>query len=64
MKLNSDFYKRTVADMCLLLSVSDTHRKGVFTLNETAELIYDLLNEGKTREEIITKLMSEYSKVE
>lgn len=60
MKINSDFIKNKLGDECALVPTGDSYTNGVFMLNETAEKIYDLLCDGKSRGEIIDALLKEY----
>lgn len=60
MKLSDNFIKEKLDDECILVPVGEKYRNGVFTLNETAERIYDLLNDKKDRDEIVTALCREY----
>ena len=60
MKVNEDFIKEKVGDECVLVPTGDTHKNGIFNLNETAERIFDLLSEDKGRNEIVAILCGEY----
>ena len=61
MRINDDFIKCNAIEKCLLVPVGDNYRFGVFKLNETAERIFDLLKEGKSRDEVIVTMREEYS---
>ena len=60
MRINEDFIKDNLTNECVLIPTGDTYQNGIFTLNETAEKIYDLLNEGKDRDKIVATLCEEY----
>ena len=60
MKINDDFIKNEIGDEVVLVPVGEKYQNGIFTLNESAERIYDLLSEGKSREEIVAVLCKEY----
>ena len=60
MRINEDFIKEREKNECVLVPTGGKYQNGVFKLNETAERIYDLLCEGKTREGMIDVLASEY----
>ena len=51
--LLDDFIKEKTGDECVLVPIGDTYQNGIFTLNEDAEKLFDLLNDGKSRDEII-----------
>ena len=60
MRINEDFIKDNMTSECVLIPTGDTYQNGIFTLNETAERIYNLLCEGKDRDEIVAALCEEY----
>ena len=60
MKINKDFLKETIGDECVLVPVGDSYQHGVFTLNQTAQRIFDLLCEGTGRDTIVSTLCAEY----
>lgn len=60
MKINDDFIKEKTGDECVLVPVGETYQNGIFTLNESAERIFDLMTDGKSRDEIIDILSEEY----
>ena len=60
MKISDDFIKIKNDTECVLVPTNEEYTNGIFTLNETAERIYDLLCEGKSREEIVAVLFDEY----
>ena len=60
MRINDDFIKEKTGNECVLVPTGDTYQNGIFTLNESAEKIFDLMTDGKSRDEIIDILCSEY----
>ena len=60
MRINEDFIKEKVKDECVLVPTGSAYRNGVFALNETAEMIFDLLSEGYDRDGIAAALCKAY----
>ncbi len=60
MRINEDFIKVKVDREYSLVPTDNDYKNGVFILNETAGIIYDLLNDGKSRDEIVAALCNEY----
>lgn len=62
MTVNKDFVARTVAGETMLIPVGKNVLKynGIFTLSETGAMIYRLLCENKTEEEIISALAESF----
>lgn len=60
MRINDDFIKEKTGDECVLVPIGDTYQNGIFTLNEDAEKLFDLLSDGKSRDEIIDFFEKEY----
>ena len=60
MRINEDYIKNKIGDECVLVPIGDGYRNGLFTLNETAERIFDLLSEEKEHDEIVSTLCEEY----
>lgn len=62
MKLNENYVLKTVAGTPVVVPVGDAvnNIKGMITLNGPAELIWKALEQGKTYEEIVVQLKSEY----
>lgn len=62
MKLNENYVLKTVAGTPVVVPVGDAvnNIKGMITLNGPAELIWKALEQGKTYEEIVIQLKSEY----
>ena len=60
MRINEDFIKVNTGDDTAIVPTGDGYQNGVFILNETAERIFDLLSEGKDRDEIVAILCEEY----
>lgn len=62
MKLNENYILKTVAGMPVVVPVGEAVRniRGMITLNGTAEIIWKALEDGKSYEEIIAQIKSEY----
>ncbi len=62
MKIRKELVKRTIAGDVILVPVGSTslELKGLLTLNETGESIWDLLPQCETVDEIIEKMLDEY----
>ncbi len=61
MKINGNFIKEKIMDECVVVPCGSDYKNGVFTLNGTGEIIFDLIAEGKEKEEIVDVLIKEYS---
>ncbi len=66
MTVNKDFVVRTVAGETMLIPVGKNVLKynGIFTLSESGAMIYGLLCEDKTEEEIIAALAESFDEPE
>ena len=66
MTVNKDFVVRTVAGETMLIPVGKNVLKynGIFTLSESGAMIYRLLCEDKTEEEIIAALAESFGEAE
>lgn len=62
MKLNENYILKTVAGMPVVVPVGDAvnNIRGMITLNGPAEIIWKALEAGKSYEEIVGAVMSEY----
>lgn len=61
MRIKEGFLLREVAGKTVVLQVGgDLNFNGLITLNETGALLWRLLEQGATREELIAKTESEY----
>ncbi len=62
MKIRKELVKRTIAGDVILVPVGNAslELKGLLTLNETGESIWDLLPQCKTVDEIVEKMLEEY----
>ncbi len=62
MKLNENYILKTVAGMPVVVPVGDAvnNIRGMITLNGPAEIIWKALEEGKSYEEIVAAIKSEY----
>ena len=63
MKISEDFIKVGDGKQCSVIPIGETsrHTSGVFRLNESAEKIYDLIEEGKSTDGIVEALSNEYT---
>ena len=66
MTVNKDFVVRTVAGDTMLIPIGKNVLKynGIFTLSESGAMIYRLLCEDKTEEEIIAALAESFGEAE
>lgn len=62
MKIRKELVKRTIAGDVILVPVGNTslELKGLLTLNETSESIWDLLPQCENVDEIVEKMLDEY----
>ncbi len=62
MKLNENYILKTVAGMPVVVPVGNAVKNihGMITLNGPAEIIWKALEEGKSYEEIVALIKSEY----
>lgn len=62
MKIRKELVKRTIAGDVILVPVGNAslELKGLLTLNETGESIWDLLPQCGTVDEIVEKMLEEY----
>ncbi|MBQ3816786.1 MAG: PqqD family protein [Clostridia bacterium] len=62
MKLKEGFIKSNLGGECVVVPVGaqTVDFRGLITLNETGEFLWDRLSEGKSEEEILPELISEY----
>lgn len=62
MKIKEDFLLRKVADSYVVVPVNKMNLdfNGIINLNETGAFLFELLQNGADREELISKLLSEY----
>ena len=60
------FVKRTIAGETLLVPVGKTTQEfnGMVMLNETGSYLWDLMQEQKTKEELITAMKAEFDATE
>ena len=66
MKIKDGFILREVAGTFVIISVGDESLdfKGVITINEVGADIWRGIEEGKTKEEIIKKILNDYNVTE
>ena len=62
MKIKNDFILRKVADSYVVVPVGKMTLdfNGIINLNETGAFLFELLQEGAEREELIEKMLGEY----
>ncbi len=62
MKLNENYILKTIAGMSVVVPVGDAinNIQGMITLNGPAEIIWKALENGKTYDEIVAEIKSEY----
>ncbi len=62
MKLNENYILKTIAGMPVVVPVGDAVNNihGMITLNGPAEIIWKALEEGKSYDEIVALIKSEY----
>lgn len=62
MKIKSGFVKSKIGDECVVVPVGakTVDFRGIITLNDSAEFIWDSLKEGKTEEELLKLILCEY----
>lgn len=63
MKLNENFVLRQVADTWVVLPLGDAtvDFHGMLTLNETGALLWESLEQGGSREDLVAALTKEYA---
>ncbi len=66
MKIKEDFILRKVADSYVVVPVNNMSLdfNGIINLNETGAFLFELLQNGADREELISKLLVEYEVTE
>ncbi len=62
MKLKEGFIKSKLGDECVVVPVGaqTVDFRGLITLNETGEFIWEQLNDEKTEQELVEAILSEY----
>lgn len=62
MKIKDGYMMRKVAGNCVVVPMGDevTNFNGMINLNETGELLFENLQKGCTKEELIDAMMAEY----
>lgn len=62
MKIKEDFILRKVADSYIVVPVNQLTLdfNGIINLNESGAFLFELLQKGATREELIEKMLDEY----
>ena len=62
MKIKKDFILRKVADSYVVVPVNSLtlNFNGIITLNETGAFLFELMQKGTEREELIAGLLREY----
>ena len=62
MKIIEDFILRKVADSYVVVPVNDmtVDFNGIINLNETGAFLFEILQKGADKQELLDKLLSEY----
>lgn len=62
MKIKDDFILRKVADSYVVVPVNDmtVDFNGIINLNETGAFLFEILQKGADKQELLDKLLSEY----
>ena len=62
MKIKEDFILRQVADSYVVVPVNDmtVDFNGIINLNETGAFLFEILQKGADKQELLDKLLSEY----
>ncbi|MCH5296276.1 MAG: PqqD family protein [Ruminococcus sp.] len=62
MKIKDDFILRKVADTYVVVPVNSMTLdfNGIINLNETGAFLFELLQKGATKEELLDKMLEEY----
>ena len=62
MKIKEDFILRKVADSYVVVPVNDmtVDFNGIIHLNETGAFLFEILQKGADKQELLDKLLSEY----
>lgn len=62
MKIKEDFILRKVADSYVVVPVNDMtiDFNGIINLNETGAFLFEILQKGADKQELLDKLISEY----
>lgn len=66
MKIKEDFILRKVADSYVVVPVNNMSLdfNGIINLNETGAFLFNLMQNGANREELISKMLDEYEVTE
>ncbi len=59
MKINSEYKLRTVGGKNIIVSTAGMDFSGVITVNETAKFIWEILEKGAEKEDVVTALAKE-----
>ena len=62
MKIKEDFILRKVADSYVVVPVNDmtVDFNGIINLNETCAFLFEILQKGADKQDLLDKLLSEY----
>ncbi|MGN1468310.1 MAG: PqqD family protein [Ruminococcus sp.] len=62
MKIKDDFVMRKMADTTVVVPVGSNaiDFNGMINLNETGAFLFEILQQGATNEELVSKLLDEY----
>lgn len=63
MKIKEDFILRKIADSYVVVPVNSMTLdfNGIINLNETGAFLFELLQQGATKDELLKKMIEEYS---
>lgn len=62
MKIKSGFVIREIAGQSVVVALGEASRSfnGIIKLNETGRVMWDILSQGAEKEDVISKILSEY----
>ena len=60
MKIKTEYILKNVAGENVLMLLSKTQERKIITLNETALFLFNLIADGKNRDNLICALLEEY----
>ncbi|MBQ8141121.1 MAG: PqqD family protein [Clostridia bacterium] len=62
MKIKNGFVVREIAGQSIVIALGEATKEfnGMIKLNETGRLIWDMLSEGKSSDEIVKRITDEY----
>ena len=62
MKIKAGFVVREIAGECVVVALGDASKifNGIIKLNETGKLIWEMLAQGREKDEIVAQILNEY----